>query len=899
MKKLIFIATSLMLAALSSLAQFSPFPDSPSSPLPYSESNSTSFFLASVDPSVYPNQDANFTEVTSVASGDWSDPSIWDCNCVPNSLNSITIAETHAVTAGFNVVVNTLHIRPDASLDITQDSGLMLEVKRDMAVYGSLELSGVELSLNSTTSQQLLGNISPSVMKCNGLNDIVNNGNLFVSEEFWVGACNFYTNDNMFIANTATNSVEIAPIIYGDIIGEMTVSTEITADAAGWISVAVAASDATVQTLDDDFVTLGFIGADYPDNAFTSVAYYVEESDDFTTDYAPVQNVTDPLIPGVGYYLYVWPGDQQLNHTGLINKGDVEIPVDYTDNDTPSQDGLNLSANPYPATINWDSQEGWERENMSKVIYIWDNIAGQFKTYMNGLGINGGSPFIKPMEAVWVVASGDNPSLTVNERAKALYDSETIEPTQHMRITLANASWYDELIITSGENAAEDFDANYDAFKFNGASLAPNITCHSSDDVRLAINDTPLLDEATTVALYIDIKEAGDYTVSFEGVVEYVENQCITVLDLVTNEVYDLRTVTEIDFTSAIVEDTERFVIQVGDPIDAQATAVACTSENTGTILASGAGAGPWDYTWFDADMNQVGQVLAEAGDYEITDLPAGNYTVQIENNDFCPSLMIGAEIVEPEEVLEETNYVNHIGCFQDASGEISLEITGGEQPYFVEWDNGELGANINGLTAGSYAYTITDGAGCIRSSSVEVTEVTDVLATFSVEDQTIVLDENGQAEISFTNMTTGANTYEWSFGEGTQSDLENPSHTYTEPGSFTVSLYATNEDCDDYQQLIITVEQFSSVSEQELGDQVNILLDNNTVRITSNGTLGSDKIEVTVYDLLGKVVSSTTDTFAETNEIRLNLDEANALYVVSVVNSSTGEKFRRKISRF
>jgi hypothetical protein len=68
---------------------------------------------------------------------------------------------------------------------------------------------------------------------------------------------------------------------------------------------------------------------------------------------------------------------------------------------------------------------------------------------------------------------------------------------------------------------------------------------------------------------------------------------------------------------------------------------------------------------------------------------------------------------------------------------------------------------------------------------------------------------------------------------------------------------------------------------------------------ITSNGTLGSDKIEVIVYDLLGKVVNSTNGTFAETNEIKLTLNEANALYVVSVVNSGTGQKFRRKISRF
>jgi len=77
------------------------------------------------------------------------------------------------------------------------------------------------------------------------------------------------------------------------------------------------------------------------------------------------------------------------------------------------------------------------------------------------------------------------------------------------------------------------------------------------------------------------------------------------------------------------------------------------------------------------------------------------------------------------------------------------------------------------------------------------------------------------------------------------------------------------------------------------------IVVDNNAVVMTSNGTLGSDQLEFVVYDLLGKVVSSRRGSFAETKEIRLSLDEANALYVVSVVNSSTGQEFRRKISRF
>lgn len=56
---------------------------------------------------------------------------------------------------------------------------------------------------------------------------------------------------------------------------------------------------------------------------------------------------------------------------------------------------------------------------------------------------------------------------------------------------------------------------------------------------------------------------------------------------------------------------------------------------------------------------------------------------------------------------------------------------------------------------------------------------------TFSVVDNTAF----------FTNTTTPLTdvTWEWFFGDGTTDDQENPEHTYAAPGSFTVTLRATN----------------------------------------------------------------------------------------------------------
>ena len=45
----------------------------------------------------------------------------------------------------------------------------------------------------------------------------------------------------------------------------------------------------------------------------------------------------------------------------------------------------------------------------------------------------------------------------------------------------------------------------------------------------------------------------------------------------------------------------------------------------------------------------------------------------------------------------------------------------------------------------------------------------------------------------TFNNMTTGATSYAWDFGDGNMSTDENPSHTYITNGTYTVTLTATN----------------------------------------------------------------------------------------------------------
>lgn len=47
---------------------------------------------------------------------------------------------------------------------------------------------------------------------------------------------------------------------------------------------------------------------------------------------------------------------------------------------------------------------------------------------------------------------------------------------------------------------------------------------------------------------------------------------------------------------------------------------------------------------------------------------------------------------------------------------------------------------------------------------------------------------------VTFVNLTIGADTYSWDFGDGTTSAEKNPEHTYATPDAYTVTLTATND---------------------------------------------------------------------------------------------------------
>ncbi len=65
----------------------------------------------------------------------------------------------------------------------------------------------------------------------------------------------------------------------------------------------------------------------------------------------------------------------------------------------------------------------------------------------------------------------------------------------------------------------------------------------------------------------------------------------------------------------------------------------------------------------------------------------------------------------------------------------------------------------------------------------------------------------NPPVGIQFDNTSTGAISYEWNFGDGTTSTLENPSHTFAAPGTYQVTLIALDSNtCNGVDTALLNV---------------------------------------------------------------------------------------------
>jgi gliding motility-associated-like protein len=176
-------------------------------------------------------------------------------------------------------------------------------------------------------------------------------------------------------------------------------------------------------------------------------------------------------------------------------------------------------------------------------------------------------------------------------------------------------------------------------------------------------------------------------------------------------------TVTDANGCSAQLSVT---ITQPSNPLtlSQQTSNVLCNGGATGSIDVTVSGGTPnYQYSWSNGPLTE-----------DLNNIVAGNYTLNVLDANGCAA-SITSTVTQPL-VLQATSSTTPVSCFGGSNGTASANPSGGTAPYSYLWNNGLTTATINALVAGTYSCVVTDANGCTVSTSINVIQPTQLLAS-------------------------------------------------------------------------------------------------------------------------------------------------------------------------
>ncbi len=183
-------------------------------------------------------------------------------------------------------------------------------------------------------------------------------------------------------------------------------------------------------------------------------------------------------------------------------------------------------------------------------------------------------------------------------------------------------------------------------------------------------------------------------------------------------------------------------------------------------------GTPPYTYNWSNGSTSDTAMGLC-----------AGTITVTVADANGCTEIATGT-VTEPDVLTASIVSHTDVLCYGQDNGTAQVNVTGGTQPYSINWSNGESGNIAQQMEAGSYTVSVTDAHGCSATDTVTINEPQQLIAYFSdVQDAGCWGTCDGHATINADGGTLPYSFYWWTGTGGndqTQNNLCVGDHTVT-----------------------------------------------------------------------------------------------------------------------
>lgn len=294
---------------------------------------------------------------------------------------------------------------------------------------------------------------------------------------------------------------------------------------------------------------------------------------------------------------------------------------------------------------------------------------------------------------------------------------------------------------------------------------------------------------------------------------------------------------------------------------------VSCNGANDGQINLTVTGPKtPYTYIW------NSGQSTAN-----ISGLTPGTYTVAITDS-------VGCERIDSVVITEPASLTTQIVSSTGESvicGSTPLTLTTGGSFVSYLWSTGETTTSIQVFAANTYTVTAYDATGCSTAP------ISTAVTTGTAPTGSSFLHSATNFSASFSTSALGY--YSWDFGDGNNSTSQNPTHTYTASGLYTVQLIVSNSCGSDTTMQAIPISN-TSINNIEATKQLKLSVQPNPFKdftILSFDNPEQATFNLNITDLQGRNVRNYLNII--TGTIRIDKKElASGTYLYTLIGKET-----------
>ncbi len=202
---------------------------------------------------------------------------------------------------------------------------------------------------------------------------------------------------------------------------------------------------------------------------------WVKNYDETDNSYHYITSLDTDLGDMEGWMVWIKAGSspQTFTFSGNTRTGTVGSDNNLTRSGAGNDYGYNFMGNPFTSAIDWEAASGITKTNLEDAIYVYNN--GNWASYINGTGTNGGSSHIAMNQGFFVQVKDNGGSypeygtLKINSDACVHSDTAFLKGNKALnnllRLQISNGTWQDETVIRFSDNASQEWDSNMDAHK--------------------------------------------------------------------------------------------------------------------------------------------------------------------------------------------------------------------------------------------------------------------------------------------------------------------------------------------------------------------------------------------------------------------------------------------------